>query len=85
MKKRSGLATFVRFISRPDGFFVTLKRNGQTVTLPLDLDLGNELGERFGVRSRNRSGASMTPIVGTPCRYRESTQGVIVELEILAS
>ncbi len=84
-KPRSGIATILGFTTTRSGYLLTLQRaNGQRAVLPLDVAVAERLAQTYGIRARDGSTLSMKALKGVACRYHETSQGLLVEVEILA-
>ncbi len=78
------LGTIVSFATTREGYFVTIRRaNGQKVTRIMDPEVAHRLAAAYGIRARQGSASSMATLKGVACRWKETSQGLIIELEIL--
>ena len=83
-RPRSGVGTILAFITTKTGYLMTIRReNGQEVTRPLDPDIAHRLAETYGIRARSGGGSSMATLKGAACRWRETSQGLLVEVKVL--
>lgn len=86
-KARSSIGTILKFITSNTGYAMVIRQaNGQDVARVLDPEVAHKLAETYGVRDRaGGDRRSMKPLVGAACRYRETSQGLLVEVEVLPS
>ncbi len=85
MKPRPTLiGTVTSFATSRAGYTLGIRKpNGMEVARFLDPEVAHRLADQYGVRARTGGTSSMQTLKGAACRYRETSQGLIVELEIL--
>lgn len=87
MSAREGIGTIVAFSTTRMGYFLDFRRdNGFRVQRIIAPAVADALAEKFGVRSsKNGAMYSMEPLKEAAFRYRETSQGMLVAIDILPS
>lgn len=86
MKARTGVGTIIAFNTTRVGYFLDFERNGTKVSRIIDPAVAHALAEAYGIRERSGGRrASLASLKGACFRYRETSQGMIVAMEVLAS
>lgn len=83
--KKTQQGTYVKFASVGGVNAIVLRlKKGQKVTRLVAPDVAQALAEKYGVLDRqNRNVRHLKSLAGSAVRYRETSQGLVVELEIL--
>jgi hypothetical protein len=83
-KPRAGLGTIIGFNTTQVGYFLDFERGGTKVSRIVAPELARQLAEEYGVRDRRGGGRStMNNLKGAAFRYRETSQGMLVEIQVL--
>jgi hypothetical protein len=78
------LGTITSFNTTRAGYTLGIQKpNGLEVTRFLDPEVAHRLAAQYGVRARSGGTSSMQALKGAACRYRETSQGLVVEVEVL--
>lgn len=84
---REGRGTIIAFSTTSTGYFLNFKReSGFATTRIIAPEVADALAHKYGVRDhRNGAMYSMEPLKEALFRYRETSQGMLVAIDILPS